>query len=108
VTAAQILVDVFLVVAGLILALSVLGVWLMPHVYDRLHFLTPVTSVAPWLVAAAVWTREAMNHQGIFALLIALFFLIWQPVLSHATARAARIREHGDWRPQPDESVHRP
>ena len=102
-----VLIAVFLGLAGLLLALCVLGVWLMPHVFDRLHFLTPATSVAPWLVAAAVWTREAVDHQGIVALLVAVFMLLFQPVLSHATARAARMRELGDWRQTGGDTVHR-
>jgi hypothetical protein len=30
------------------------------------------------------------------------------PVLSHAVARAARIREHGNWTIRPDEKVKGP
>ena len=77
----DVVVAVLLGLAGLIQALCVLGVWLMPHVFDRLHFLTPATSVAPWLVAAAIWTREALDHQGIAALLVAsgaLVSAIWR------------------------------
>jgi multicomponent Na+:H+ antiporter subunit G len=80
----------------------------MPHLFDRLHFVTPLTSVAPWLVAGAVWTREAMDHQGIVALFVAVFLLVFGPVLTHATARAARMhRSDGEWREQPGETVHR-
>ncbi len=104
----QILSAVLLGSAGLIQFLCVLGVWRMPHLHDRLHFLTPATSVAPWLVAGAVWTREALDHQGIVALLVAVFLLLFGPVLTHATARAARMREHGDWRIRAGETVHRP
>ena len=94
--------------AGLIQFLCVLGVWRMPHLYDRLHFITPASSVSPWLVAGAIWTREAMDHEGIVAMLVAVFLLVFGSVLTHATIRAARIREHGDWRIQRNETVHRP
>jgi len=106
-TAKEVVNAVLLGAAWLVQVLCVLGVWRMPHLYDRLHFITPATSVAPWLVAAAVWVREAMDHQGIVALLVALFLLLFGPVLTHATARAARLREHGDWRPDRGEKVHR-
>jgi len=36
-----------------------------------------------------------------------VFLLVFQPVLTHATARAARMRELGDWRPSDKETVHR-
>ena len=106
-TATQWVVAVLLGAAGFTQLLCVLGVWLMPHAFDRVHFLGPAAAVAPWLVAGAVWAREALAHQGIVALLIAVFMLVSQPVLTHATIRAARIREHGDWRARSDETVHR-
>jgi monovalent cation/proton antiporter MnhG/PhaG subunit len=99
--ASHLVVDVLLCLAVLIQILCVLGVWRMPNVLDRLHFLAPATSVAPWFVAAAIWTRELLDHQGIVALLIAILMLGWQPVLAHVTARAAMTRE-GD-RPRPNE-----
>jgi len=107
VTGKHVLIAVLLGGAVAIQVLCVLGVWLMPHVYDRLHFLTPATSVAPWFVAGAVWTQNALAHQGIMALLVAVFLLVFQPVLTYATIRAARSRELGDWRARPGETFHR-
>lgn len=90
--ATHLVVDVLLGVAVLIQILCVVGVWRMPNAIDRLHFLTPASSLAPWLVAGAVWTRELLDHQGIVALLIAVLMLGWQPVLAHVTARAVTRR----------------
>jgi monovalent cation/proton antiporter MnhG/PhaG subunit len=100
--ATHLVADVLLGLAVLIQILCVLGVWRMPNVLDRLHFLAPATSVAPWLVAGAIWTRELLDHQGIIALLLAMLMLGWQPVLAHVTARAATTPERG--RPRPAES----
>jgi multicomponent Na+:H+ antiporter subunit G len=97
-----------LAIGVLVQLLSCLGVIFMPNLMDRLHFLTPATSLGPAFIAGAIVTKEALNHQGIFAVLIAAFLLCFGPVLTHATARAARIRRHGDWRIQPDEKVHGP
>jgi multisubunit Na+/H+ antiporter MnhG subunit len=80
----------------------------MPHVFDRIHFLAPATSVAPLLVAGAVVARESLNHRGIMAVLVAGFLLVFSPILAHATIRAARVRRHGDWKLQPDEKARQP
>lgn len=104
----QVVVDILLGLAIALQLVCALGLLLMPHVYDRVHFLGPATTIAPVLVAAAVVTVEAFDHQGIESVLLALFLAVLGPVLSHATVRAARIREHGDWHAGPDESVRRP
>jgi monovalent cation/proton antiporter MnhG/PhaG subunit len=104
----QIVIDVLLSIGVLVQLLSCIGVLFMPNLMDRLHFLSPATSVGPWFVAAAIVIEEAFAHQGIFAVIVAGFLLLFGPVLTHATARAARIRQRGDWRVQPDESVRRP
>jgi len=92
----------------LVIAASVVGVLVMPNLPDRLHFLTPATSVGAPLVAGAVVVREALSHAGIASILVALTLMVYGPVLGHATIRAARIRRFDDWRPQRNETVHRP
>jgi len=103
-----VLIDVLLGVSIAVLIVSALGLLLMPHVYDRVHFLGPAATVAPLLVAGAVVAREALDHQGIEAVLLALFLGVCGPVGGHALVRAARIRERGDWRAARDESVRHP
>ena len=104
-SAKEIFIAMLLSIGVLIQLLSVLGVIFMPNLMDRLHFLAPATSLGPAFIAGAVVTREVLNHQGIFAVLIAVFLLVFGPVLTHATARAARIRQHGDWRLQRGEKA---
>ena len=77
--------------------LSCLGVLLMGDPYDRLHYTAPASALAPVLIAAAVVVEEGLSAAGVKALLIALVLVGTSPVLGHATARAARIREHGQW-----------
>ena len=103
----DIFIAVILAIGVGIQLLSCLGVILMPNLMDRLHFLTPATSFGPAFIAGAIVTEEALDHQGIEAVLIAGFLLCFGPVLTHATARAARIRRYGDWRIQPSEKAHR-
>jgi multicomponent Na+:H+ antiporter subunit G len=77
--------------------LSCLGVLVMRDPYDRLHYTGPAAVLAPVAIAAAVVVEEQLSAAGIKALLIALVLVVTNPVLGHATARAARIRQFGEW-----------
>jgi monovalent cation/proton antiporter MnhG/PhaG subunit len=83
---------------------SSLGVVAMRDAYDRLHFVGPA-SLGAILIAAAIWAREGPSGIALKATVVAVFVLVVSPALAHATARAARIRERGDWRPQRDEGI---
>jgi monovalent cation/proton antiporter MnhG/PhaG subunit len=65
--------------------------------YDQLHFTGPATVIGPVAIAAAVLVEEPLSSAGVKSVLIALVMLATGPVLIHATARAARIRERGRW-----------
>lgn len=84
---------------------SCLGLLAMEDLYDRLHFLGPAATLGPAVIAAAVILREALSTAGIKALLIAVVLLLTGPVLTHALARAARLRRRGAWEIGPDEPV---
>ena len=76
---------------------SCLGVLAMRDPYDRLHYTAPAAVIPPVAIAAAVVLEEQFSAAGIKALLVALALLVTNPVLTHATARAARIRQFGEW-----------
>jgi monovalent cation/proton antiporter MnhG/PhaG subunit len=80
-----------------VLASSV-GVLVMRDVYDKLHFVTPAALVAPVLVMLAVLIRARFSATTAETFLVLLFMVIADPYLTHATIRAARVRERGDWR----------
>ena len=65
--------------------------------YDQLHFTGPATVIGPVALAAAVLVEEPLSSAGIKSVLVALVMLGTGPVLVHATARAARVRERGRW-----------
>ena len=72
-------------------------------VFDRLHYSGAATSVGPFLVAAAVLVEEGWTLAGINALLAAALLLLLNAVLTHATARVARIRRYGSLEARPGE-----
>lgn len=83
--------------------MSCVGVLVMRDALDRLHFTAPASTIGPVLIAAAVLVEEPLSSAGIKAVLVALLIVVTTPVLTHATARAARIREHGRWKLLPHE-----
>ncbi|HWR48251.1 MAG TPA: monovalent cation/H(+) antiporter subunit G [Pseudonocardiaceae bacterium] len=90
--------DVLLILAVVLVLASSLGVLVMRDVYQKLHFVTPAGLVAPVLVALAVLVQQGYSENTVETWLALLFLVIAGPFLTHATIRAARIRETGDWR----------
>jgi monovalent cation/proton antiporter MnhG/PhaG subunit len=95
VTAHDLVVDV-LVGAGVAgELLCCLGLVVMRDVFDRIHFAMASTTLPPFLIAAAVIVEEDWTQPGINALLVAGVLFLFNPVVAHATARAARARRFG-------------
>lgn len=96
-TAHGVAVAALLAMAAVVVVLCAAGVATAPTVYDRIHLVGPAAMVAPPLVAAAVVTQEGLSPLGIKAMLVVVVLWITGPVLTHATARVAAIRERGHW-----------
>ena len=87
---------VLLIAGGSIELLAVLGLCAMRDVYDRVHYVG-LSGIGGLLIGVAIVVRESFSLIGNKTLLIAFFLIVSGPVLVHATARAARIRESGEW-----------
>ena len=96
--ARDVVADVLLGLAVVTVAGAALGVLLMRDAYQKLHFVTPAALVAPVLVALAVLVQMGLQENTGETCLALFFMVIAGPYLSHATMRALRIRERGDWR----------
>ena len=94
-TAHAVAVDALLVLAVALTLVCCLGVLVMPSTYDRVHYLGPASVVVPALVAAAVVVEQGLSPLGIKAILAALLLAATGPVLGHATARSAAVRDGG-------------
>ncbi|HSC05073.1 MAG TPA: monovalent cation/H(+) antiporter subunit G [Solirubrobacteraceae bacterium] len=99
----HIVVDVFLWLGVALTLIGCLGVVLMRSVYDRLHFTSPTTLGAA-CIAVAVVVQKSFSLVGDKSILIAVLLIALSPLLTHATGRAARVVERGDWRIHDDEA----
>ncbi|HEX6675806.1 MAG TPA: monovalent cation/H(+) antiporter subunit G [Actinomycetes bacterium] len=96
-TARQVAVAVLLTLGVGVELVCCVGVLVMRDAYDKLHYTAPATTVGSLAVAAAVVVSESFSQVGIKALLVFVALLVTNPVLTHATARAARVRQLGAW-----------
>ena len=99
----DVVVGVLLAVGILSVLLSCVGIVVMRTPLDRLHFTAPAGTIAPVLFAVAVLVEEPLSSAGVKAVIVAVLIVLTTPSLSHATARAARIREQGRFKLVPDD-----
>jgi monovalent cation/proton antiporter MnhG/PhaG subunit len=85
--------------------LTSLGLLLTRDVFDQIQFLAPASLVGVVAIGFAALLHEGFNQAGVKAILIAGLFFWANPILSHATARAARVRHRGQWQVTEDENL---
>lgn len=87
-----------LVYAAVIITL--LSSWLMLRMrdaYQMMHFMAPPASVAAILITVAIFLQQGSKPESYKALFITVVLLLMNSVVTHATARAFRIRAERDW-----------
>ena len=94
----EIIVYLLLGLAVLIVLASSAGILIMRDPDQKLHYVSPLTVVAPVAVGLAVMVQSGFTENSVQTWLAVVFVLAGGPVLTHATIRAARIRADGDWR----------
>lgn len=92
------------IAVALALACSV-GIAVMRSALERLHFSAPVTSLSVALIACAVWIDDPNWEARLKIVLIAVIMFLMNAILSHATARAIRIRDDKHFEPRRSERI---
>ncbi len=92
------------VAVGLAIVCS-LGMAIMRDAFQRLHFTASVVSISSLLIVVAVFLEESQAQARLKAVLIALLLLCLNAILTHATAKATRIRKSGHWQVRPEEHI---
>lgn len=80
-----------------------IGVLVLDDAFDRLHFITSANTLSSAFIALAVAVGTPFSNATLKTILLLVLMIISGPILSHATARAVRIRRHGEWRIFPEE-----
>jgi monovalent cation/proton antiporter MnhG/PhaG subunit len=85
--------------------LTSVGMVLVRDVYQRIQYTYPAATVGLIAVVAAIVIHKSISQAGIKTMLTGLIVFWVNPALSHATARAARVRESANWTPSEKENV---
>ena len=86
-------VDVLLGLAVAVVLASAAGVLLMRDAYQKVHYVTPISVVAPVLVGLAILVQSGWTISSGQSWLVVAVMVIASPFLAHATVRAIWIRE---------------
>jgi monovalent cation/proton antiporter MnhG/PhaG subunit len=98
-------VEVMLAVSVITTMLCCLGILIMPDFYERLHYMASVTTVSAFCILVAVAIETGWGQATIKTVLVCIVLLLINAVLTHATARACRVRELGHWTPDANENI---
>lgn len=105
----DIVVWVLLAIAASVSVICCLSLLFVRGVYDQLHFTAPASVIPPVTIAIAIIINQSLFSQsGAKAVIVAVLIGALNPILIHATARAARYREHGRWQVSAEELGREP
>ena len=101
-----------LIVEAVLLAALVLSCWIgvigmlrMPQPMQALHFLGIPACFGSFLLTVAVFLETGNSSAAWKTLLLCVFLLGANAVVTHAIARAFRTRELGHWEPRPGDPL---
>lgn len=86
-------VSVVLLVVGLaVIIASCVGMAVLDDPLDRLHLVTPASTVGVVVTCAAIVVHDRLDASGMAAILTAVVVSVSSPFVSHATARSIVVR----------------
>ncbi|MDB5070820.1 MAG: hypothetical protein JWM87_1931 [Candidatus Eremiobacteraeota bacterium] len=97
VSVAHAVIAVLLGLAVLVEVICCAGILAMKTPLQRLHYIGPASMVCPVLIALAIAvSKNPLSGAGLKAFFIAAVLVVFAPVISHATGRAALARRGPD------------
>jgi len=98
-------IDLLVGAAVLITWLSVLGMLRMRDPYQRMHYMSVPASLGAGLITIAILLQDGLKPEFFKALVTTFVLIAMNSVVTHAAARAFRIAETKDWKPNAEEEV---
>ncbi len=96
------------ILLGLAVGLAIVcsfGMAIMRDAFQRLHFSASIVSFSSLFIVAAVFLEESQAQARLKVVLIAVLLFCLNAVLTHATAKAIRVRKAGHWEVRPEEHI---
>ena len=79
--------------------------WRMREAMQALHYMSLPAAVASVTLTAAVACQTGASQATAKCVAIAVILIGINSIVTHATARAFRVRELGHWEPRQDDKV---
>jgi multicomponent Na+:H+ antiporter subunit G len=91
------IVTIALLAVGLaVVLLSCVGIAVLDDPMDRLHLVTPASTLGVIAACAAVVVHEGLDASGTSAVLLAAVTVVTSPLVSHACARSFEVRRQAE------------
>ena len=104
-SAANLTVEALLIICVATTIVCCFALVILTDFYERLHYMSTVTTIGTAALLVAVVITEGWGQATVKTIFVFLLLLLINAVLTHATARAARVREFGHWTPKPEEEI---
>ena len=98
-------IDVLLAAAVLIALAAVLGMMRVRDPYQKMHYISAPASLSAIFITIAIFLQRGLKPESFKAVFVTAVLIGMNTVVTHAAARALRIAEIKDWRPEHGEAV---
>ena len=89
--------------------IALLSAWLMLRMRDEfqmMHFMAAPASISAILITVAIFIQQGLKPESFKAAFVTVVLVMMNTIVTHATARAFRIREcRPDWQDGPGRQV---
>jgi multisubunit Na+/H+ antiporter MnhG subunit len=79
-----------------VIVASCVGMAVLDEPMDRLHLVTPASTLGVTAACAAVVARQGLDASGTAAVLLAAVTVVTSPLVSHACARSIEVRRQAE------------